>query len=118
MSAADEADVDAIKRGATTAAKPRRRKRKLTAALANSSPVTSEIDTPTPAAPVSWENADDDVAAKGDRTFQSPGPASKMSRGEEEEEENLEAGAVGGALWVVGGLGVLINGIVGAESEC
>ena len=37
--------------------------------------------------------------------------------GEEEEDENLEAGAVSWALYAVGGLGVLASGVLGAEFE-
>lgn len=121
LSTREKADVDSIVRASAVASgsKPRRRKRKSTAdnAAPASSPVTAEIDTPTPAPLASKETADDDVAAKGDRTFRSSATVSNISRGEEEEEENLEAGAVGGALCVIGGLGVLANGILGAESE-
>lgn len=37
--------------------------------------------------------------------------------GEEEQDENLEAGAVGWALFAIGGLGVLASGVLGAEFE-
>ena len=37
--------------------------------------------------------------------------------GEEEGEENLEAGAVSWVMFAVGGLGVLASGVLGAEFE-
>lgn len=121
LTAADAASVDAITGISTSElsdSKPRRHKKKSTV-TANASPflVTSEVDTPTPANRTRHETRDKDITAKDDRTFQSSAATSNVLKGEEPVEENLEAGAVGGALCVLGGLGVLVNGVLGAESD-
>lgn len=48
----------------------------------------------------------------------SPGRAvAPIVFGEEEQDENLEAGAVSWALFTLGGLGVMASGVLGAEFE-
>ena len=66
--------------------------------------------------PSSKAQAEGDAGEK-DGDFNPNDTVAPVVFGEEEEDENLEAGAVSWALYAVGGLGVLASGVLGAEFE-
>jgi len=61
------------------------------------------------------ERAEDDRAAEDDETYQPVEGQDNTWHGEEEDSQDAEAGAVAGAMFVVGGLGVLSSAVLGAE---
>ncbi len=85
---------------------------------ARSSSVTSDGNTslgPRPRRRRKSARAGEEAEKDGD--FAVSKAVSKVVLGEEEEPENLEAGAVSWVMFALGGLGVLASGVLGAEFE-
>ena len=84
-----------------------------TSATANASPGLKVRRRRKPSAKVQGE----DEGAEKDGDFSPSEPVAPNVVGEEEADENLEAGAISWALCALGGLGVLASGVFGAEFD-
>ena len=84
---------------------------------ARSSSITSNGSASSPPGPKARRRRKPSTKIQGDGDFSPSEVVDPIVFGEEEKDENLEAGAVSGALFALGGLGVLASGVLGAEFE-